>query len=653
MFNVILPARVARRVLALATALGALLPLNAQDPGSGSGSLARSSGGDIVVLPPALEVVHLDQFVTTATRTLTPRERIGSAVDRTSAEQLAQRQITSLNDALGTLAGTPAFTSGATGGATSLFTRGANSNQTLFLVDGIRLNDPNTDYQVFLGGASLGAFDTLEIARGPQSTLYGAEAIGGVVAIRTERGTGLPTARVGVEGGSFGTIAGSVASQGTAGVNGWSFSARGAHTDNERANNRFNAANVALRLDRQVMPHIDIGATVRWLDSELGSPSDRFANDPNNREAESNLLATAFVDARLGDAWKVHAVLGGQDRRYINDMPTPNPPYGSPAAKTVIVNRRGVFDGQTTFTGIARHRITGGLTAEANATRNTGFGAIDKKQALVALFAQDEVALTDRLYVTAGLRHDDFDAAGQATTGRATVAWLLCPAVKARASYGTGFRAPSFLELYGRALPFYVGNPKVGPERNRGFDAGLDYYLPQNRGTLSVTWFDLEFTNLIDSVFNAYPTPSTVQNVGRARTQGVELSAQVKLSRALAASASYAYLDAQSLTPTGHVRLLRRPRHQVSADAHYDFGGGVIAGAGLQYVGRRDDVDAQFFYTLTAGGYTVARAYVGWAATANLTLKARLENALDRTYEPVNGFPALGLGAFVGAEWRF
>jgi vitamin B12 transporter len=156
----------------------------------------------------------LDPVVTTATRTPAAPRTLGSAVDFLSAEDLARRQITSLSQALGGIAGAPRFSSGAAGSVTSLFLRGANSNQTLFLVDGLRFSDPNTDYMVFLGGACVAACDNLEVAHGPQSTLYGGEAVGGVVSLRAQRGTGPGSGTVAVEGGSFGTIQGAVSAQG-------------------------------------------------------------------------------------------------------------------------------------------------------------------------------------------------------------------------------------------------------------------------------------------------------------------------------------------------------------------------------------------------------------------------------------------------------
>ena len=588
-------------------------------------------------------VEGLAPFVTSATRTPAEPQTIGSAVDVISAADLARRQITSLAGALGGVAGAPLFASGAGGASAALFLRGANSNQTLFLIDGLRSNDPNTDYQVTLGGACVGACDSLEVAHGPQSTLYGGEAVGGVVSLRAQRGAGVPTMSVSAEAGSFGTVQGAIAAQGERGATAYNFSAQGGHTDNQRANNYFDSANTTLRLDRKVSERVAVGGTLRWFHGVYGDPGDRYTNDPDNQDREENLLATAFADLKLADAWNAHAVLGGQDRRFVSE----NPRAGRATQITVVKNRRAVLDAQSSYTGFERNRITAGFTAEANHTRNTGFGDINKKQGLLAAFAQDEFSPAENVFLTGGLRSDDFDTFGRATTGRATAAWLVARrSVKLRASYGTAFRSPSFLDLYGQSA-FYVGNPNLRPERARGWDAGVDFYFAQKRVTLSATWFDTDFTDLIAST----PDFRSVINIQRARTRGAELSAQASLPGAVELRASYTYLEADNLT--SHTRLLRRPRQSGSLDAWHDFGGGISAGAGVAFAAHRRDVDAKTFAQIDAEDYTVARLYAAWQATPRLALKVRLENLLNEKYEPVNGYPALGFGAFAGAEWKF
>lgn len=594
--------------------------------------------------PSAAAAAQLDPFVTTATRTATPASAVGTVTDVISADELARRQLTSLADALGFATGTPALTSGAAGGSAAVFLRGANSNQTLFLVDGLRLNDPNTDYAVFLGGACMGACDSLEVAHGPQSTLYGGEAVGGVVSLRAQRGEGPPVSTIAVEGGSYGTVQGAVSSRGERGATAWNVSAQGGHTDNDRPNNAFDRANFALRLDRTVSDRIAVGATTRWFHGSYGSPGDRYTNDPDNHEREDNVLATVFADVQSAGAWRTHVTLGGQDRRFVSE----NPGAGGTQV-TVVTNRRAVLDWQTAYSGLERQRITGGFTAETNHTRNTGFGDIDERQRLLAFFVQDEFTPVENLHLTAGLRGDDFDTFGRATTGRVTAAWLVAGhRLKLHASYGTAFRSPSFLDLYGQSA-YYVGNPDLRPERARGWDAGLDWYLADHRGTVGLTWFENRFRDLIVYDFGVFP--GTTANVERARTRGVELTSDLRLTAATRLRVAYTYLEAENLSQ--RVRLLRRPRHSATADLWHDFGGGFSAGAGLRWVADREDVDAATFATIDAEDYTVVRVYAAWAVSPRVTLKARVENALDERYEEVNGYPQPGLGAYAGVTVTF
>jgi vitamin B12 transporter len=586
--------------------------------------------------------VRLEPLTTSATRTPAAPETLGSVVDVISTENLARRQISSLAAALGGAPGSPLFTSGARGGLTSLFLRGANSNQALFVVDGIRINDPNTDYGVFLGGACVSACDSLEVAHGPQGTLYGGEAVGGVILLHSQRGEGAPSGRVVLEGGSFGTWQGSVSSQGQRGPSAWNFALQGGHTDNARANNGFDSTNLTLRLDGTLDERVAVGTTLRWFHGAYGSPGTRFTNDPDNVEGEDNVLVTTFAELTFRPHWTARVSLGGQDRRYT----AVSPRAGRSTDYTLVRNRRAVIDGQATYTRFERHRVTAGVMAEVAHTRNTGFGSINKQQRLGAMFAQDEWSPREDLFLTAGLRNDDFDTFGRATTGRLTAAWLARPALKVRASFGTAFRSPSFLDLYGQSA-FYVGNPNLRPERARGWDAGLDYYLAAGRGTISATWFDTALTNLIAST----PNFRSVENIQRARTRGLEFSTQVTLPSAVEARVGFTYLEADNLT-SGR-RLLRRPRQSASLDLLREFGGGVLAGVGVTVAAHRRDVHAQTFAQIDAEDYSVVRLHATWQVSPRLAVKARIENLLDERYEEVNGYPALGAAAFGGVEWKF
>lgn len=583
---------------------------------------------------------RLDPYVLTATRTPVPASTVGSAITVIDASDLARRQVTSLAQALGA-AGLPVFASGARGAVASVFLRGANSNQTLFLVDGIRLNDPNTDAAVFLGGSCVAACDNLEVAHGPQSTLYGGEAIGGVVSLRAQAGGGSPTATTALEAGSFGTVSATLAAQGAVGPDAYTVSAQTGRTENQRRNNAFTSSNGALRLDRSVTSAVALGATLRYFHGVYGDPGDRFTNDPDNEDREDNVLGTVFADLKFSDRWTAHATLGGQDRRFVSNNPSP----GGATQVTVVKNRRALWDAQTTYAGLPGQRLTTGLTAEANTTRNTGFGNIDRRQELLAFFADDELTLGQAVFLTAGLRRDDFDTFGHATTGRATAAWRPFPVVKVRASYGTGFRSPSFLDLYGQSA-FYHGNPNLRPERAHGGDAGIDWQAFHREATFSATWFQTNYSDLIAGT----PDFSSEINIQRARTSGAEFRAKWAAG-ANSVAAAYTYLAAGNLTQG--VRLLRRPRHDFSGDAWHDFGGGFSLGVGLAFVADRRDVDAHTFRNVQGEDATTVRLYAAWQATARLALRLRVENLLDEKYEEVNGYPAVSTGVYAGAGLKF
>jgi vitamin B12 transporter len=364
------------------------------------------------------------------------------------------------------------------------------------------------------------------------------------------------------------------------------------------------------------------------------------ANDPDNHERENNQLATVFAEFTPSPEFSHQVVLGGQDRRYESFDGT---------SSTYVRNTRAVLDWQGTWVAGERHKLTGGLTAEKNHTSNSGFGNINVRQQLLALFVEDQWTPVAHVYLTAGLRNDDFDTFGRATTGRATAAWLSADSRwKLRGSYGTGFRSPSFLDLFGQDT-YYVGNPNLKPEMARGWDTGVDYFLADKQGVLSATWFDLRYTNLVAYDFAVFP--GTVRNIGQARTQGLEVSGKFGLPGAVAVRLAYTYLEADDLT--AGTRLLRRPRQSGSLDLWHDFGAGFSVGTGLVFASDRMDVNAATFATIRGEDYAVVRLYGAWQVATRLSLKVRIENLLDEKYEQVNGYPQLGFGAFGGVELTF
>lgn len=594
----------------------------------------------------------LEPVVVSATRTPVPASQLGSAVTVITPEETARRQLSSLTATLNGAAGTPIQT-GATGGFTSLFIRGANSLQSLFVVDGIRASDSNALYGNFLGGAGVMATDRIEVVRGPQSTMFGADAIGGVMSIGMQRGDGAPESSAFLEAGSFGSFRSTLSSEGETGANAYNAAVTGLTTRNDRENNDFETLTGAVRVDHRINNAINIGGTVRAVRGVFGSPGAEVgfgSNDPDNEERETNALATTFAEFTPSDDWSGRVTLGGQNRELVSEDP-------GAGSKTRTRTHRGVLDAQATYSGLDTHRLTVGGTGEWQRFDSDGFASPSAHSIDGAVFAQDEWTPVERWFFTAGVRHDELESFGGRTTGRVTGAWQALPErLKLRGSYGTGFRAPSFLELYGLAPdPFgdYVGNPDLKPEKARGWDLGVDYSLPNQRGTVGLAYFRNDYRDLINGFVFVPGAPSffTAENVGKARSQGVEFSAELRVTETLRAGGTYTYTDAQDLS--AGVRLLRRPRHAATLDVWNDFGGGFSAGVGATFAADMRDVDAATFARIDGEDYVVARFYAAWAVNDRLTLKARVENLFDEDYAAVNGFPSLGIGAFAGAEWRF
>jgi vitamin B12 transporter len=589
--------------------------------------------------------VVLAPVVTTATRTPESEMTLGSDVSLVSGDEIAREQLTTMADALAGVPAAPVFATGQAGAAASLFLRGSNSNQTLFLVDGIRLNDANTDYQNFIGGARMFASDQIEVVQGPQSTLYGGEAVGGVVSLTSKPGAGPASESVEAEVGSFSTLAGTASAQGSSGGFAYNLSVGGDHTENDRPNNEFNGATLSLRLDDALSKDLGVGLTLRGFESHYGDPSDEYTDNPYDYEDEANWLGTLFAQGQLSENFTTRLIVGGQDRRYVSVEPDP----GQPTDVTIVDNLRGVVDWQLTGRLTETNQLTAGVTADDESTRNTGFGAVDHRQTLIAIFADDEWNVFPDVYLTAGVRRDDYDTFGPDNTGRITLAWLGGGHVlKLRGSYATAFDAPSFLDLYGQD-PTFVGNPKLVPETARGEDVGLDFFPPGNVGTVSVTAFRTDYRNLIEDNFSIYP--ATTVNVDQARSGGVEVALKTTLAGAIQTKIAYTYLTAQD--QTDQTPLLRRPRDSLNADLWLDAGRGFSLGLGGAYVGQRADIDALTYATVADPGYTVLRAYARWQVSRHLVLKARVENLLGKDYAPVNGYPQAGIGEFLGAEWHF
>lgn len=586
----------------------------------------------------------LDTYVISATRVEMPKSRVGNAITQITHDQIEARQFMEFEDVIRSAPGVITAANGQRGSITSVFLRGTTGDQTQIVVDGIRINNSTLDSRFFLGGATAHHLDSVEILRGPQSALYGGEAIGGVIALNTARATGAPHASWKTSAGSFNSLATEFNAQIAEGAAAWSLSLGRELTDNSRIHNAFDQFYYAGRFDVDLTSQLSAGFTTRGSHQTLESPGPVYWHDFDNEEESEFSLWTAWLDASLTDGWNSRLTYGAVDQRYIRRTP----PF-----QTVDDYQKDTLDWRNVLSWNEDLTTVFGVNWET--TRLNGF--VQERDSLLAAYGQQTAQLFDRLTLTGGGRWEEYDSFGSVWTWRGTGAYQ----VKAtdtilRASYGTGFRAPSFRELYYYDPPIpawwypgFVGNPSLQPETSRGWDAGVEQPLFGST-TIAATWFANDLEDLIQTDFLA--APWTTANVAQAHTQGLEVELNGSLRDRLFWGVAYTYLEAEN--ETANTRLLRCPEHAVSFDLRTLWlDDRLTLGFGGYAIQNRTDNDGQFGGTIDGDDYFVARAYAAFEVTESLELQARLENAFDEEYDELHGYPGRPQGIFGGVKLSF
>lgn len=594
--------------------------------------VATGLSAQIVVpdLDPADAAIVLPAYVVSPTRTPHAPADIPGSVSLLTPSDWERAQTPTLADALRAVPGVAVVSTGAAGAQTSLFIRGSAPHQMLFLVDGVRINDRGAFYQNFLGGADLANTGRVEIVRGPQSVLYGGSAMGGVISVETARGEGPPSLRLDASGGSFSTLDGSATVAGASSGLGYSASASRFETANDRPGNDFEATNWSARLDWSGAGPFEVGATARGMTSTYDEPGARGPFPFTGMLAFDQMLATAFARYHAG-AVRAQLILATQEREYS---------FTSIYGSTPVDSRRRVVDFQVTANAADGLELTGGANYEPSQQETPGEL---KKEKLRAGFLSAFWKPVEGTSVIAGVRHDDFDSVGGHGTWRAGVSHKIAASgTTFHAMIGTAFTAPSLDDRYGNLAFFQPSSPDIRPERSRGWEAGIEQELTSGRGRVSATYFSNRFRDL----FGYDPDTFATTNVGRATSKGVELAGEFTPRDGLRVTAGYTWTDAKD-SSTGE-QLVRRPRHSGSVDVELDATSKIVVGAGLRWVADRVDVGP-----VDLPEYATVRVHASWQATPNLRAHVRVENLLNRQYEEVEGYPALGIGVFGGVTVTF
>jgi vitamin B12 transporter len=609
------------------------------------------------ILPPV--------FVT-STRTEIPLEQVTTSASVITAKDIQAQQAETVLEVLRRVPGLDVVQTGSRGTTATVFIRGSESDHVLVLIDGVEVNSTTVGAFNF-AHLTTENVERIEILRGAGGTLYGSQAIGGVINIITKRGRGPAEAGISVEGGNGWTYRQVLTLQGEAGKLGYSLSAAHLKTDGFRSvNDDYQNLSTSARLDYQVTEDASLKGIFRFLKTDVGLfNNNNFASapDPNAREASTQYLGKLEWEQRIFKNWD-YRVSGSMFKENIKDSDDVDEctflgfscdsrtrDRFRPRTDTGEFQTNYRFDDWSTTTFGVEYKRRSADTS----------GGIDKAIRNMGYYLQEQLQFLDRrLIMIPGIRLDDNQSFGTAWTPSFSAAYLFRDVgTKLKAGYAKGFKAPALNALFfppAFGCPAF-GNPNLSPEKSWELNAGVEQDVLDDRIKMGTTYFHREAKDLIEG----QPIPGDPSgcfravNVGSARFDGVEMMLRIKIFAPLTLDTQYTFLN----WSTADGRLPRRPKHRGSVGLNY-LQDGLNVNITANIVGRRDDFRAASpFGNTTSPGHVraeLASSYVlPWRAplVKQTSVFGKIENLFNKKYEQVDAFRARPLNFLLGVRATF
>jgi vitamin B12 transporter len=591
----------------------------------------------------------LDPIVSTATKLDTPESRLGASVTVITGDEIEEKNYATVEEALRHVPGVDIQRSGGLGKTVGIRIRGSGTQQIQVMVDGLRVKSPTLGLAE-LSDLSVDAIERIEIIRGPQSTLHGADAIGGVVNIITKKGQGPPRGVVQAEAGTFETYREAASVSGS--WKAFSYTLSGSHYDTRGYLKNDDATQSALagRFDYDFPWKGTLSLKGRYMKNEVDLPIDSTIPvtvfDPNSQQQSETWLYSITYDQEVTTWWRTQVRYGQWFNRAGFQDP---PPPGSFLTLSQINTERREAEWLNHFAVTTWNTLTLGMEHrdENGLNKRTFREEINTE----SVFLQDELRLFGRVFLGGGVRYEENDTFGESLTGRASFAVLFPETgTKVRGAWGEGFRAPTINDLF---FPGF-GNPQLQPESSVGWEVGVDQRLFKDRLRLGATYFRTDFEDLIEII--QIPGTFIFQpvNVGLARTEGVEVYVEGDPVDWLTLYATYTYVRAEDRVTFDPLRRVPNNKWATGAAFSWDklrlFAEAVVTAEQFETPTGARSYNPGYHRVDVGGSYQIwGRAGIMERAE----LIARFNNITDETYTEVFGFPAPRFHCLVGLRVAF